>query len=91
MQGSGPLGRLIYINAVLPARVVPPARGRNLLGAALCALFAVGVVTATGEATPDPAPGRDSARRQRVTEERGGVLVADLPHLAVRHAREVRP
>jgi hypothetical protein len=56
VQGSHPLGRLIRINAVPPARVVPPARARNLLGVALCALLAVGLVTATGEATPDLGP-----------------------------------
>jgi hypothetical protein len=57
VQGSHRLGRLIYVPHA--ARVVPPARARNLLGVALCALFAIGMVTATGEARPDPGPPRD--------------------------------
>jgi hypothetical protein len=59
------------------ARVVPPARARNLLGVVLCALVAVGLVTATGEATPDPAPRRDA--EPAVPRDAGQVAAPEDP------------
>ena len=65
------------------ARVVPPARARNLLGVALCALFAVGLVTATGEATPDPGSHPDP---EPVVSRDAGQVAAPVvtPDLSIR-------